>query len=141
MLYFIKIFNNNGLMNKKLELNTPCPQCKLPMKPVSIGCQSCDVQVSAQFEAHPLLSLTSEELHFLMIFIHCEGKIGDMEKALGISYPTVKAKIHKLKSKLSEDLQDNKADTLKLLDKLEKGEINFDVVLEKIAKKNKGKKS
>lgn len=36
-------------------------------------------------------------LHFLHVFIVCEGKIADMERALGISYPTVKNKIQKLK--------------------------------------------
>ena len=39
-------------------------------------------------------------MHFLRIFVHSEGKIREIEKALGVSYPTVKARLTNLKEKL-----------------------------------------
>jgi hypothetical protein len=122
-------------MTKKIQTNLPCPQCHQKMEPVTLGCSSCDLQVSGTFESHPLLSLTQDELHFLHIFIHCEGKITEMEKALGVSYPTVKAKLNKLKKKISPE-----ESALNILNKMENGEIEYQAGLNKIKKlKNKRK--
>lgn len=49
-------------------------------------------------------SLSQEDLHFLRIFIHTEGHIREMESALGVSYPTVKARLAELKARLRSDL-------------------------------------
>jgi hypothetical protein len=46
-------------------------------------------------------SLTPDELHFLRVFIYCEGRIRDMEAALGVSYPTVKGHMASIKEKLN----------------------------------------
>jgi len=47
-------------------------------------------------------SLTTDELHFLRVFVQCEGRIRDMEAALGVSYPTVKGLLASIKDKLSQ---------------------------------------
>jgi len=46
-------------------------------------------------------ALTPDELHFLRVFIYCEGRIRDMEAALGVSYPTVKGQLASIKEKLN----------------------------------------
>jgi hypothetical protein len=46
-------------------------------------------------------ALTPDELHFLRVFIYCEGRIRDMEAALGVSYPTVKGHMASIKEKLN----------------------------------------
>ena len=45
--------------------------------------------------------LGEEDLHFLRIFVRCEGRIRDMESAMGVSYPTIKAKLAHLKEALA----------------------------------------
>ena len=71
-----------------------------------------------------------------MIFIHCGGKIGDVEKALGISYPTVKAKLKKLQELLSpqdEKLQaTQQSQIMELLVKVESGEMDYEQVMKEI---------
>ncbi|MBT7608310.1 MAG: DUF2089 family protein [Bacteriovoracaceae bacterium] len=120
-------------MTNNIQLNLPCPQCQKMMEPVTLGCGNCNLKVSGSFEAHPLMNLTPDELHFLHIFIHCEGKIIEMEKALGISYPTVKSKLNKLKKKISPE-----ESALSILAKIEGGELDYQAGLNKIKKlKNK----
>jgi hypothetical protein len=58
------------------------------------------VEVKGNFATTEFQKLDQENLHFLRIFIHCDGKIRDIEKALGISYPTVKARLAELKIQL-----------------------------------------
>lgn len=72
------------------------------MKPVVLGCAPCGVRVEGVFEGggNEFSRLTRDELHLLRIFVHTEGSIREMESALGISYPTVKARVGALREKL-----------------------------------------
>ena len=74
------------------------------------------------------------------MFIHCEGRIRDMEAALGISYPTVKARIAELKARLASAAEASEAapmgardeDTRRILDLLEAGEIDYDEAMRRL---------
>ena len=80
-----------------------CPQCKDPMQPLVVTCAKCKVEIRADFEPTEFSRLTLEALHFLRIFVHCEGRIKDMERALGVSYPTIKNRLAHLKQQLGLD--------------------------------------
>ena len=90
-------------------------------------------------------------LHFLHVIIVCEGKIADVEKALGISYPTVKNKIQKLKETVSTsgfvdqlevetDLQLESKSVIEILELMNNGLINYEKGLSLIKKKTEKKK-
>jgi hypothetical protein len=85
------------------------------------------------------MKLSDDMLHFLMVFIHCGGKISDMEKALGVSYPTVKAKLSELQKLVavteSETLNkqyENNIDVMKILAEMEAGNVDYATALSKI---------
>lgn len=84
----------------------------------------------------PLARLDDEMTHFLLVFIHCGGKIGDVEKALGISYPTVKAKLAQLQEVLSAKPQESTShpgqSVMELLQQFEKGEISYEEMNQKL---------
>lgn len=98
----------------------------------------------------PWLShLNSEQLHFLSVFVHCEGKIKDVEKALGVSYPTVKAKLAGLKNAMttdpgpgpqpSENPGTDKASALGILDQLNQGTIDVNQAIQQLKNTQRGK--
>ena len=100
--------------------------------------------------AAPWLShLNSDQLHFLSVFVHCEGKIKDVEKALGVSYPTVKAKLAGLKSAMttdpgpgpqtSENPGADKASALGVLDQLNQGTIDVNQAIQQLKNTQRGK--
>lgn len=104
------------------------------MMPRVMGCSKCDLKIEAHFEENEFANLCEDDLHFLRIFIHCEGRIRDMEKSLGISYPTVKAKLSTFKKQLqltpqSTNEQPKESD---LLDKLNNGEMSYEEVMSNI---------
>ncbi len=121
-----------------LSLNTPCPACQSELSLKALGCDRCGCEVKGAISLSPLAKLDSEMTHFLMVFIHSGGKIGDVEKALGISYPTVKAKLSKLQSLLfldeitKEETPENQV--IDLLAKLESGEMGYEEVMNKVKK-------
>jgi hypothetical protein len=71
------------------------------MRPVRVKCDSCDLVVSGRFGLNEFAGLGEEDLHFLRIFVLCEGRIREMESAMGVSYPTIKARMGRLKETLA----------------------------------------
>ena len=85
---------------KRIDANIACPSCQGPLSPRVLACATCDIKVEGPFAMSEFAGLDQDLLHFLRIFVHCEGRIKDMEKALGVSYPTVKAMMAQLKRAL-----------------------------------------
>jgi hypothetical protein len=56
--------------------------------------------MEGEFENCEFCSLSEENLEFLRSFIRCRGIIKDVEKELGISYPTVRSRLDKLIAEL-----------------------------------------
>lgn len=62
-----------------------------------------------------------------MVFLKTHGSIKEVEKELGISYPTVKNRLNQIVSNLGLGTKEslNKEERLEVLDRLEKGEITL----------------
>lgn len=121
--------------------NILCPVCQGLLSPKVLACDHCDVRVEGPFQLNEFATLSPEDLHFLRIFIRCEGRVRDMEPALGLSYPTIRTRLTQLKNKLvgdgpdSEKSPNQKAsvpDTATILAQLEKGQITFDEAMKQI---------
>ena len=71
-----------------------CPSCDSAMVVRRLECPSCGVAVEGHFDAGPLARLSREQLSFVETFLRSRGKIKDVEEELGISYPTVVARLN-----------------------------------------------
>lgn len=80
-----------------------CPLCSGELEVTEIHCVQCDVQMHGQFAIAPYRNLDAEQIRFLETFLRCRGVIRDMEAALGISYPTVRARLDALLVSLGFD--------------------------------------
>jgi hypothetical protein len=60
---------------------------------------------------------------FLMVFIKTRGSIKEMEKELGVSYPTVRSRLDELQRLLGFQAQGSTASAKEIIDMLEQGEI------------------
>lgn len=130
---------------KTIQHLSQCPSCQSDLHVRRLQCDECGLALEGQFPRDPLFQLSADDLHFVRLFLHCEGSIRDMEKALGISYPTVKARLANVKNRLSSSSEvaaapatstANKTGT-SILDQLESGEVDFDTALAAIKKKGK----
>lgn len=73
------------------------------MTPAALACTSCGLRVEGTFLSNEFALLDADDLQLLRIFVYCEGSIRGMEAALGVSYPTVKARIATLRKRLGLD--------------------------------------
>ena len=71
-----------------------CPICQDDLVVTRLHCRTCDTTLDGQFELGRLYQLTPEQLSFVETFVRCEGKITRVEQELGISYPTVRGRLH-----------------------------------------------
>jgi hypothetical protein len=50
--------------------------------------------VEGRFTAGHFANLTAEQLDFIVTFVRVEGKLNRMETELGLSYPTIRNRLH-----------------------------------------------
>jgi hypothetical protein len=66
------------------------------MRVVRLQCSSCQTSLEGSFQLGQFLRLSPEQMHFVDVFLKCRGKIKDVEEELGISYPTVVARLNEV---------------------------------------------
>lgn len=108
-------------------MNIPykCPSCAGKVTVTELCCDDCKTSIKGNFELPALACLDEEDDRFLKTFLAARGSIKEMERCLGISYPTVKSRMEALLTKLGlGQLQSEaKRRRLEIVEKLEKGEI------------------
>lgn len=101
-----------------------CPVCSKTLKITRLQCTHCNTTIENEFELSKLASLSKDQLHFVEVFLTCRGNIKEVEKELGISYPTVRGKLSEIISSLGYvQKKKNEVDEKKVVTMLEKGEI------------------
>lgn len=77
-----------------------CPVCSGELKAVKLKCAGCETVIENEFTLSKFDYLSNEELYFTEMFIRCRGNIKEVEKELGISYPTVRSRLDGIIKKL-----------------------------------------
>jgi hypothetical protein len=80
-------------MKKNLTL---CPSCSGKLKISQYHCSSCGININGEFEGCIFCDLTDEDRYLALVFLQTGGNIRDVERVMGISYPTIKAKLAQL---------------------------------------------
>lgn len=73
-----------------------CPVCHGELTITKLNCSECDTTIEGRFIPGPLSQLSPEQLDFIETFVRCEGKITRMEGELGLSYPTIRNRLHEV---------------------------------------------
>ena len=70
-----------------------CPVCESALRVSELSCTACRTRLCGDFPPPPLARLPQEHQSFIETFVRCRGVIRDVERMLGISYPTVRARL------------------------------------------------
>ena len=90
------------------------------------------ISIQGEFELPPLARLRYEDQVFVSEFVRCHGSIKDMEKAFGISYPTVKNRLNRIIDQLQLVEVASSPGSDDAIDLLERGEITADEAAERL---------
>ena len=70
-----------------------CPLCSQQLKVVRLECDGCGTRLEGSFSLGRFHALSPDQLDFLETFIRARGNFKDIERELGISYPTVRSRL------------------------------------------------
>lgn len=118
------------------KILTYCPVCHSKLIVTKLKCQKCNTVIENDFELSKFSYLSQEQLGFIETFIKCRGNIKDVEKELGVSYPTVRGKLEDAIKALGYTPMKVKEEdnTAEVLDMLDKGEITADQAINLLKK-------
>ena len=73
-----------------------CPVCDSRLAVTRLHCGECGTTIEGEFSVGRFGRLTREQLSLLESFLRARGNLKDLERELGISYPTVRVKVDAL---------------------------------------------
>jgi hypothetical protein len=78
---------------QKRRMPSRCPVCSEEMIVTRLRCTHCDTAIEGTFEVSRFARLSREHLVFVEVFLKARGNIKEVERELGISYPTVRGRL------------------------------------------------
>ena len=78
------------------DVISTCPVCAGELAVTRLHCRSCGTTLEGEFSVGRFGRLTREQLVLLESFLRSRGNLRDMERELGISYPTVRGRVEAL---------------------------------------------
>jgi len=136
--------------NKVNPVLSICPVCKHDLRVVKLECDHCNTTLEGNFTLSKFNYLETEKLYFIEVFMKNRGNIKQIEKELGVSYPTVKKMLDEVVIGLgyavtddddvfakepSKEKEESKNLKQSILEKIEKGEMKVADALEFLKKK------
>jgi len=108
-----------------------CPVCGDALEVVRLECGRCHTAIEGRFSLSRLSRLSDEQLQFVDTFLRVRGNIREMERELGISYPTVRNRLDGILQAMGYAIEatrdDETADRRReILDQLQAGQISPD---------------
>ena len=109
-------------MRKILE---KCPTCGEGLTITGLHCRSCHTKIESQYSICRFCRLSQESLDFIETFVRNRGNIKEMERELGLSYPTVRSRLNAVIEELGyevksepppSDIADKRREILRQLD-------------------------
>src|SRR3979409_2129601 len=87
--------------NRRPPLN--CPVCNERLALTRLSCPACSTELSGAFATCEFCVLTDEERETLRVFLASRGNMKELERHLGVSYPTARARFDSLLARIGID--------------------------------------
>ena len=129
----MKYVSDNHDMDTQHTHHAPahCPTCAGELVITRLQCPACGTEVAGTFTLGRLAGLREPHASLLELFLRVRGNVKEMERELGLSYPTVRARLEEALAaaeldrapRPDVDEAELAAQRAAVLDRLERGEI------------------
>jgi hypothetical protein len=106
---------------------TRCPVTGEPLEVTRLECPASGVAIEGRFSPNEFALLSPENLELLRLFLRVRGNLKEVERILGVSYPTVRLRFDTMLRALgyenppeAQEVREERTDILGLL---ERGEV------------------
>jgi hypothetical protein len=112
-------------MTSKHPMPTRCPVTGEPLEVTRLRAPNSGVVIEGQFLPNEFALLDRENLDYLRLFVKVRGNLKEVERMLGVSYPTVRARFEQMLRALGYEAAPEPAGESRsdVLARLERGEI------------------
>ncbi len=120
-----------------------CPVCSSRLETTQLGCPHCGTGIVGHFAPCDFCGLDDTDLAMLRVFLASRGNMRDLERHLGVSYPTARARFDDLLRRLGltaptgparpPDDGAAEAERLATLRALARGELDVDAARSRLA--------
>jgi len=118
--------------NRRPPLN--CPVCNERLALTRLTCPACDTELSGGFSTCEFCVLTNDDRDVLRVFLSSRGNMKELERHLGVSYPTARARFDALLGKIGIDRPAAvPAQTrVELMEQVARGEIEIEEAMKRL---------
>ena len=117
-----------------------CPVCGNKLELTRLSCPDCHTELSGAFAACEYCALDTEDRALLRVFLASRGNMKELERHLGVSYPTARARFDALLGRIGIEVArdaaapppDGADARLDVLEALARGDINVDEATDRI---------
>lgn len=130
---------------KSYHAPAQCPVCGSEMQVTGLKCTHCGTELNGSFTPCRFCTLEEKHLRFVEVFLRCRGSIKEVEKTLGVSYPTVKNMLDAALTALHLDEKPElrqvrtQEERSEILSRLSQGELGVDAAIEALNQLKGGK--
>lgn len=78
------------------DVISTCPVCSGELAVTRLHCRACGTTLEGDFQVGRFGRLSREQLALLESFLRSRGNLREMERELGLSYPTVRSRVEAL---------------------------------------------
>jgi hypothetical protein len=111
-----------------------CPVCDERLAVTRLSCSACGTELSGGFTTCEFCVLSNDDRDVLRVFLASRGNMKDLERHLGVSYPTARARFDSLLGKIGIDrpAAAPAPTRVDLMEQVARGEIDVDEALTRL---------
>jgi len=110
-----------------------CPVCSDRLNVTRLTCPSCRTELSGDFASCEFCALADDDRDVLRVFLASRGNMKELERHLGVSYPTARARFDSLLAKIGVERPAAPAPSrVELLEQVARGEITVDEAMARL---------
>lgn len=111
-----------------------CPVCNERLAVTRLTCPACETELSGGFATCEFCVLSNDDRDVLRVFLASRGNMKELERHLGVSYPTARARFDALLAKIGIDRAPitPSPSRIELMEQVARGEIDIDEALRRL---------
>jgi hypothetical protein len=111
-----------------------CPVCNHRLATTRLTCPDCSTELSGAFTSCEFCALTDDDRDVLRVFLASRGNMKELERHLGVSYPTARARFDALLGKIGIDrpAPAPSPSRIELMEQVARGEVDIEEAMKRL---------
>lgn len=111
-----------------------CPACESDLHLTGLTCDECGTSIQGEFARCEFCNLSADQRELLRVFLASRGNAKELERHLGVSYPTARARLDELLSIMGiEPTPTPKTSRRDVLDAVGRGDLSTEEALAELS--------